>query len=52
MDECIKVVDDYVLSTPDKQYRKNPDTYLRNKCWEDEIIIKTPIENIKKLSPL
>lgn len=28
----------YVLSTPDKQYRKNPDTYLNNKCWNDEII--------------
>lgn len=28
----------YVLSTPDKQYRKNPETYLNNKCWNDEII--------------
>jgi len=28
----------YVLSTPDKQYRKNPETYLKNKCWNDEII--------------
>lgn len=28
----------YVLSTPNKQYRKNPDTYLNNKCWNDEII--------------
>jgi len=32
-------VKEYVKSTPDKQYRKNPDTYLRNKCWNDEIII-------------
>lgn len=30
----------YVLSTPDKQYRKNPDTYLNNKCWNDEISTK------------
>lgn len=30
----------YVKSTPDKQYRKNPDTYLRNKCWNDEIVNK------------
>ena len=28
----------YVRSTPDKQYRKNPETYLNNKCWNDEII--------------
>jgi len=30
----------YVKSTPDKQYRKHPDTYLRNECWNDEIIVK------------
>lgn len=28
----------YVQSKPDKTYRKNPDTYLRNECWNDEII--------------
>ena len=27
----------YVKSTPDKQYRKNPMTYLNGKCWLDEI---------------
>lgn len=31
-------VETYVKSTPDKQYRKNPDVYLRNQCWNDEII--------------
>ena len=38
-EKCLKVVDKYVLSTPDKQFRKQPDTYLRNNCWEDEIIL-------------
>lgn len=28
----------YVVSTPDKQFRKNPETWLRNKCWNDEVI--------------
>lgn len=28
---------DYVLSKPDKQYRKNPITWLNGKCWNDEI---------------
>lgn len=28
----------YVKSTPDKHYRKNPDTYLRNESWKDEIL--------------
>jgi len=29
---------DYIHSTPDKQYRKNPLTYLNNESWNDEII--------------
>lgn len=28
----------YKLSQPDKQYRKNPETFLNNRSWEDEII--------------
>ncbi len=28
----------YINSTPDKQYRKNPITWLNGKCWNDEII--------------
>lgn len=29
----------YIQSQPDKQYRKNPETYLNNKSWLDEIIL-------------
>lgn len=32
----------YKLSKPDKQYRKNPDTFLNNKSWNDEIIMSEP----------
>lgn len=28
----------YIESQPDKQYRKNPETFLNNKSWNDEII--------------
>ena len=28
----------YVAATPEKRYRKNPETYLNNKSWNDEII--------------
>lgn len=28
----------YVKSTPDVMYRKNPQTWLNGKCWNDEII--------------
>jgi len=37
----------YVKSTPDKKFRKNPDTYLRNECWNDEIIIVKDKQNDK-----
>lgn len=35
---CMDAVPLYVESTPTKKYRKNPSTYLNNKCWKDEII--------------
>jgi hypothetical protein len=28
----------YIKSTPDKQWRKNPITWLNGKCWNDEIM--------------
>ena len=28
----------YINSTLDKQYRKNPETFLNSKGWNDEII--------------
>ena len=28
----------YIKSTPDKQYRKNPITWLNGKCWNDDIM--------------
>jgi hypothetical protein len=31
-------VPEYVKSTPDKQFRKHPLTYLRQQSWNDEII--------------
>jgi len=31
----------YKIAQPDKQYRKNPETYLNNKSWNDEIVGRT-----------
>jgi hypothetical protein len=28
----------YVRSTPDKTFRKNPETYLNGECWNDEVV--------------
>mgnify|MGYP003584003955 CR=1 FL=1 len=35
VDIILKVVDSYVGSTPDLQFRKNPLTWLNGKCWND-----------------
>ena len=39
-EEYIAKLPAYISSTPDKLYRKHPATYLNNKSWENEIIIK------------
>lgn len=35
---CLSYIPFYRKAQPDKQYRKNPETFLRNKSWHDEII--------------
>lgn len=50
---CIDATPAYVASTPDKQYRKDPLTYLNQKAWNDEIIIRngnTANDNLHKLA--
>lgn len=47
--DCIAATPAYVASTPDKQYRKDPFTYLNQECYYDEII--NPSENAKQFNP-
>lgn len=44
--DCYHNTPAYVRATPDKQYRKDPITFLNNKSWNDEIIrrVDTPEE--------
>lgn len=35
IEKILEVVNDYVVLTPDVQYRKNPLTWLNGKCWND-----------------
>lgn len=35
----------YVKSTPDKQYRKNFETFLNQECWNDELPDNNPIND-------
>lgn len=45
-------LEDYILSTPDKQYRKNPLTYLNNNSWENEIVTSQPKKGLNILTEL
>ena len=38
-EEIMSILPKYKRSQPDKQFRKNPETYLNNRSWEDEIIV-------------
>lgn len=47
----IKYIPGYIKSKPDKQYRKDPATFLNNKSWNDEIISpKTHTKNTSGLT--
>lgn len=35
---CLNYIPLYKQAQPEKCYRKNPETFLRNKCWNDELI--------------
>lgn len=38
---CMEYIPRYKQAQPDKKYRKNPETFLRNKSWKDELIYST-----------
>jgi hypothetical protein len=46
---AMNYIDLYKQSVPDKQFRKNPETFLNNKSWNDEIINRS-ITTSHKLS--
>lgn len=48
-ERVLKHVSDYVKSTPDKSFRKNPEKYLYEETWKDEVIFKQekPLTNAK-----
>jgi len=44
----LKQVEAYVLSKPEKVYRKDPERYLKHRVWEDELVINNQPLNEKK----
>ena len=37
-EEILKYIPKYIEAQPNKKYRKNPETFLNNNAWEDELI--------------
>lgn len=37
-ESVMKYIPNYILARPDKQFRKDPATFLNNKSWNDEIV--------------
>jgi len=48
--KALEHITEYKKAQQDKQYRKNPDTYLNNKSWNDEIISKDQTQTIRVIS--
>jgi hypothetical protein len=48
IEKIIQSVPKYVLSTPDEKYRKNPETYLNGRHWEDEIELTSIVATKKQ----
>ena len=46
--KILEVLPEYIKSTPDKKFRKNPLTYLNGECWNDEIVKTELPDNVKK----
>lgn len=41
----------YIASTPEKQFRKDPETYLNNEAWTNEVIFNTNQNGSKQNNP-
>ncbi len=39
--KAFNFIESYKIAQPDKYYRKNPETFINNKSWNDEIIERT-----------
>lgn len=50
-EEAMSYIAAYKLAQPDKQFRKNPETFLNQKSWNDEIISNNGAERKKDLGP-
>ena len=47
-DQIMEYLPLYIEAVPDKQFRKNPETFLNNKSWLDEIVKRITPDNYKQ----
>lgn len=45
-EEIMNYLPEYIKSTPDKKFRKYPETFINNKSWQNEIITNKSESNI------
>ncbi len=48
--DIMQVIPNYKKSKPDKQFRRNPETFLNKTTWEDEIIISELKKGVNTIS--
>lgn len=48
-EKIMQHLDEYLLV--EKQYRKDPERYLKSEAWNNEVIIKQPIKNGNEFNP-
>lgn len=48
-EKIMQHLDEYILV--EKQYRKDPERYLKAEAWNNEVIIKQPIKNGNEFNP-
>jgi len=48
-EEAVDYIPAYKLAQPDKKFRRNPETFINNKTWQNEIITDNPKTNNSRL---
>ena len=48
-EDAINYIPDYKLAQPEKQFRRNPESFINNKTWNNELITKTRQGNNAKI---
>ena len=49
-EKIFEYIPQYIMSQPDKKYRKNLQTFLNQRGWEDELIFKQDYEQQRTIN--